>query len=64
MGRSLLFEPHDRTRDGGTPLVNPLRFDVSRDVHQSIGDPRVQDYWLLYLFPLVYYYGDMKLGKD
>lgn len=23
-----------------------------------------QDYWLLYLFPLVYYYGDMKLGKD
>jgi len=23
-----------------------------------------QDYWLVYLFPLVYYYGDMKLGKD
>jgi len=23
-----------------------------------------QDYWLLFLFPLVYYYGDVKLGKD
>ena len=23
-----------------------------------------QDYWLLYLFPLVYYYGDMKLGQE
>eukprot|EP00929_Paragymnodinium_shiwhaense_P015593 TRINITY_DN1236_c0_g2_i4.p1 TRINITY_DN1236_c0_g2~~TRINITY_DN1236_c0_g2_i4.p1 ORF type:complete len:857 (+),score=202.27 TRINITY_DN1236_c0_g2_i4:83-2572(+) len=23
-----------------------------------------QDYWLLYLIPLVYYYGDVKLGKD
>lgn len=23
-----------------------------------------KDYWLVYLFPLVYYYGDMKLGKD
>ena len=34
-------------------------------VHQWIGlwDDR-KDYWLLYLFPLVYYYGDMKLGKD
>jgi len=23
-----------------------------------------QDYWLFYLFPLCYYYGDMKLGQD
>eukprot|EP00929_Paragymnodinium_shiwhaense_P015591 TRINITY_DN1236_c0_g2_i2.p1 TRINITY_DN1236_c0_g2~~TRINITY_DN1236_c0_g2_i2.p1 ORF type:complete len:824 (+),score=166.91 TRINITY_DN1236_c0_g2_i2:82-2553(+) len=23
-----------------------------------------QDYWLLFLFPLVYYYGDVKLGQD
>lgn len=22
-----------------------------------------QDYWLFYLFPLCYYYGDMKLGQ-
>ncbi|CAE7583152.1 unnamed protein product [Symbiodinium natans] len=23
-----------------------------------------QDYWIVYLFPLCYYYGDMKLGQD
>lgn len=37
---------------------------ISQEIFRSSCRPCDQDYWLLYLFPLVYYYGDMKLGQE
>ena len=61
----------DATRNKGISKasVGPSRsrhlLVLAVDEMSIMSCPRIdQDYWMLYLFPLVYYYGDMKLGKD
>lgn len=39
-------------------------FDILQSGSSRFASLNQQDYWLVYLLPLIYYYGDIKLGED